>query len=67
MRDTERVRGRDIVRGRSRFHAGSLMCGTQSWILGSGPELKAGAQPLSHPGVPTLFKYCCCCYHQFDR
>ena len=25
MRDTERVRGRDTGRGRSRLHAGSLM------------------------------------------
>ena len=35
--------------------AGSLQgagCGTRSWDLGSLPEPKAGAQPLSHPGVP---------------
>ena len=31
-------------------------CGTRSdpGTLGSHPELKAGAQPLSHPGVPIL-------------
>ena len=28
--------------------------GTRSWIPGSRPEPKAGAQPLSHPGVPGL-------------
>ena len=36
--------------------AGSLQgapCGTRSQIRGSGPEPKAGAQPLSHPGVPS--------------
>ena len=51
MRDTER--GRDIGRGRSRLHPGSLM---RDLILGlgSGPELKADAQPLSHPGVPKF-------------
>ena len=27
-------------------------CGTQSPDSGSCPELKADAQPLSHPGVP---------------
>ena len=35
--------------------AGSLQgarCGTGSWIMGSRPEPKGGAQPLSHPGVP---------------
>ena len=31
--------------------------GTQSWILGSGPELKADAQPLSHPGIPLLVDF----------
>ena len=30
-------------------------CGTQSQILGSCPEPKADAQPLSHPGVPLPF------------
>ena len=35
--------------------AGSLQgaqCGTRSWIPESRPELKAEAQPLSHPGIP---------------
>ena len=38
---TERERGRDIGRQRSRLHAGSR------------PGPKAGAQPLCHPGVPS--------------
>ena len=28
--------------------------GTLCWIPGSHPELKADAQPLSHPGVPVF-------------
>ena len=52
MRDTHTERGRDIGRGnRSRLHAGSPM-----WDSipdpGITPELKADAQPLSHPGIP---------------
>ena len=53
MRDTERERGRDIGRGRSRLHAGSL-----TWDSigspGSCPGPKAGTKPLSHPGFPSL-------------
>ena len=45
---THRVR--DIGTGRSRLPTGSLM---QDSIPGSQPELKADAQPLSHPGVPN--------------
>ena len=49
--ETEKERDRDTGRGRSRLHAGSPM-----WDLipkpGSRPELKADAQPLSHPGGP---------------
>ena len=53
MRDTQR-RGRDIGRRRSRLLTRSLM---QDSIpeLGSSPEPKADAQPLSHPGVPEDF------------
>ena len=52
MRDRER--GRDTGRGRSRIPAGSPM-----WDLIPGPrdphpELKADAQPLSHPGTPEI-------------
>ena len=51
MRDTHTKKGRDTGRGRSRLLAGILMQGS---ILapGSCPELKADAEPLSHPGVP---------------
>ena len=48
MRDTER--GRDIEGG----EAGSMQepnVGFDLGILESCPELKADAQPLSHPGV----------------
>ena len=58
MRDTrgerERERGRD-TEGEAGFPQGTR-CGTRSRILGSRPEPKADAQPLSHPGVP---------YHKF--
>ena len=43
MRDTEK--DRDIGRGRSRLPVGDL---------GSPPEPKADAQPLSHPGIRKL-------------
>ena len=52
MRDTERERGRDISRGRSRLLAGSPM-----WDLfpirdhALSPR-QTDAQPVSHPGVP---------------
>ena len=39
MRDTERKRGRDTGRGRSRLHAGSLM-ELYPGSPGSGPGLK---------------------------
>ena len=51
MRDTERERGRDIGRGRSRFHAGSSM-----WDLIRDCGIKTGAkgrhsttEPPRHP------------------
>ena len=57
MRETEREteRGRDIGRGRSRPWQRAQR-GTQSRIPGSGPEPKADAQPLSHPGIPDFFR-----------
>ena len=52
MRDIQR--GRDTGRGRSRIPAGSpmwdLIPGPRT--LGSCPELKAGAESLSHAGIP---------------
>ena len=53
MRNTERERGRDMGRGRSRLLAGSLMWDSipNPEIT---PELKADAQPLRHPGIPII-------------
>ena len=51
MRDTERAR--DLGRGRSKFPAREPYAGLDSWTSGSCPELKADAQPLSHPGAPS--------------
>ena len=56
--DRHRERGRDTGGGRSRFHAGSPMwdsiLGLQDHALGP----KAGAKPLSHPGIPeTVFLF----------
>ena len=53
MRHTEKEkqRGRDTGRGRSRLHAGSPM-GLDPGTPGSCPGPKAGAKPLSHPGIP---------------
>ena len=56
MRDAERYRQREILaEGKAGFPQGDR-CGTQSWTLGSCPELKADAQPLSHPGVNFFTK-----------
>ena len=52
MRDTQRE-GQSTSRGRSRLHAGSLMRNSIPGSPGSGPRLKAGAKPLSHPGIPS--------------
>ena len=51
MRDTERGRGRDIGRGRSRFPAGEPDVGLDPRTPGSRPEPKADAQSLGHPGA----------------
>ena len=48
MRDTERERGRDTGRGRSRFPARSP-CGTRSQIPGSGLEPKVDT--LNHRAI----------------
>ena len=53
MRDTER--GRDTGRGRSRLLAGSRRepdVGLDPGTPGSCPEMKAEAEPLSHPSIP---------------
>ena len=51
MRDTQRE-------AETEGEAGSpqgARCGTRSRFPGSRPELKADAQLLSHPGIPTNF------------
>ena len=52
MRDTERE-AETQVEGEVGSTQGAL-CGTRSGTAGSHPELKADAQPLSHPGAPKL-------------
>ena len=53
MRDTHRERGRDIGRGREKpAPCRELDAGLDSRAPGPCPGQKAGAQPLSHPGVP---------------
>ena len=49
-----RERGRDTGRRRSRPHVGSP---TWNSIPGSCRGLKAGAKPLSHPGIPIALKF----------
>ena len=51
---TERERGRDIGRGRSRLHAPGARHGTRSRVSGSRPGPKAGAKLLRHPGIPVF-------------
>ena len=53
MRDTQR--SRDIGRGKCRLPAGRLKWGLDPRTPGSGPEPKAGAEPLSHSGVPMYY------------
>ena len=63
MRDTERKRGRDTGRGRSRLHAESL-----TWDSIQGlqitPWAAGGAKPLHHQGCPNLpiYNRTCPCY-----
>ena len=51
MRDTHTQRSRDIGRGRNRLPSEPDV-GLDPRTLGSRPEPKAYAQPLSHPGIP---------------
>ena len=53
MRDTQRERGRDTGRGRSRLHAGST---TQDSIPGLQDRAPGQRQALN-PGIPDLFIY----------
>ena len=49
-----RERPRDIGRGRSKAPCGEPNAGLNEGTAGSCAELKANAQPRSHPGVPKL-------------
>ena len=53
IHERHRLRGETETQaeGEAGFSQGAR-CGTRSRIRGSRPEPKAGAQPLSHPGVP---------------
>ena len=59
MIDRERERGRDTGGRRSRLHARSStwdsIPGLGPGTPGSRPGPKAGAKPLSHPGIPLFF------------
>ena len=46
---------KDIQRERGRLHAGSPIWDPIPEHLGSRPEPKADAQPLSYPGVPVKY------------
>ena len=54
---TQRERGRDIGRGRSRLRAPEPDVGFDPGSPGSRPGPKAGAKPLRHPGIPILYVY----------
>ena len=53
MKDTERERQRHRQREKQ-VPCRKLNVGLDPGILGSRPEPKADAQPLSHPGVPKI-------------
>ena len=52
MRNTHTHRGRDTGGGRGRLHAPGARCGIRSQDSRITPGPKAGATPLSHPGIP---------------
>ena len=55
IHERHRGRGRDKGRGRSRLHAGGPDVGLHPETPGSRPGPKAGAKPLSHPGIPVIY------------
>ena len=52
MKDREREKERERGRERSRLHVTELDAGLNPVSPGSHPGPKAGAKPLSHPGIP---------------
>ena len=58
MRDTERERQRHTQAEGAADSMQEPVVGLDPVTPGSCPELKADAQPLSHPGIPTIsFKF----------
>ena len=57
MIDIERERGRDTGRGRGRLHAGSPTGNSILGLQDQAPGPKAGAKPLSHPGIPITIPF----------
>ena len=55
MRDTERERGRDRQGEEKQAPCREPDAGLDPMTPGSHPGPKAGAKPLSHPGIPTLW------------
>ena len=56
MRDTQRERQRQRQRQREKqAPCRETDVGLDPGTLGSCPGPKAGAKPLSHPGVPSIF------------
>ena len=65
MRDTEREAERQRQREKQ-APCREPNVGLHPRTLGSRPGPKAGAKPLSHPGIPETQKYFCChleCIH----
>ena len=57
MRDTERKRERQRHGQGEKAPCREPNVGLDPWTPGSRPEPKAGAKPLSHPGIPNCFHF----------
>ena len=57
MRDTDRERQRHRQREKQ-APCREPDVGLNPRSVGSGPGLKAGAKPLSHPGIPEEVQFC---------
>ena len=66
MRDTERGAETQAEGGEAGSMQGARR-GTWSQDLGSGPEPKTDAQPLSHPGIPNRPFSTCIWTFQFEH
>ena len=54
---TDRERGGDTGRGRSRLHAPGARRGTQPWVSRITPRAAGGAKPLRHRGCPKVYLF----------